>query len=106
MVGNDIGIGPDVGIPKIRFVTEPLNDSERVRSEIVLRDSIARIGPGENDLTDAGSATTATATTATGTSAGSASASRRWAGGLLLRNRPDRAERNCRNTKEQTILDH
>src|SRR5262249_2924773 len=50
MIGNDIGVCPDKCVPKTRFITEPFDDRQGVRSRVVLRDAIASVGPRQYDL--------------------------------------------------------
>ena len=47
-VGNDVGIGTDVGVVSPRLIAEPLDHRERVRCRIVLRDAVARVSPRED----------------------------------------------------------
>src|SRR5207249_5418089 len=49
-VCDDVRIGPNESIPKSRLVTEALHDCQGVRREVVLRDAISRIRPGEQNL--------------------------------------------------------
>ncbi len=54
MVGSDVGIGANVGVPQTRFVAEPFDDGQCMRYRIVLRDAVACVGPRQHHLTPGG----------------------------------------------------
>ena len=47
---DDVRVGADEGVVDARLVAETLDHRERVRHRVVLRDAVARVGPGEHDL--------------------------------------------------------
>src|SRR5262249_50070516 len=84
-VGHDVGIRSNVRIPETGLVTQTLHDCERMRCEIMLRLSVACVGPSEQYLPRPWGSAPPTASTA-------ASALGGWSLG----------EREAKNNEEQS----
>jgi hypothetical protein len=50
MFRDDVGVGANERVVEARLVAESLDDRQRVRDGVVLRDAVARVGPGEHGL--------------------------------------------------------
>ena len=53
LLRDDVRVGADEGVVGARLVPEPLDHRQRMRRELVLRDAVARVGPGQHDLAGA-----------------------------------------------------